>query len=122
MRSAGKWIGKLRRVSSDLRAQSGIDDLIRQEGLEREIHELRSLSRVNVIDTLMAPALASTAATTAAVATTPRAPAPAPAPHPKVEERIAQPLREREYPLIGCDAYGALPDDAAPYTGSEALS
>lgn len=120
MRSAGKWIGKLRRVSSDLRAQSGIDDLIRQEGLEREIHELRSLSRVNVIDTLMAPALASTAATTAAVATTPRAPAPAPLP--KVEERIAQPLREREYPLIGCDAYGALPDDAAPYTGSEALS
>src|SRR5262245_16035417 len=40
MRTAGQWVGKLRRMSTDLRAQSGIDDLIRQEGLEREIREL----------------------------------------------------------------------------------
>ncbi|MFS8071563.1 MAG: hypothetical protein ACMG6S_34780, partial [Byssovorax sp.] len=29
------------------------------------------------------------------------------------------PLREREYPLAGCDAYGALADDAASYTAHD---
>ena len=61
MRTAGQWISRLRRMSTDLRSQSGIDDLIRQEGLEREIQELRSLSRMNVVDTLMTPALAAPA-------------------------------------------------------------
>ena len=27
------------------------------------------------------------------------------------------PLREREYPALGCDSYGAYPDDAQPYAG-----
>jgi sec-independent protein translocase protein TatB len=109
MRTAGRWVGKLRRMSSDLRSQSGIDDLIRQEGLEREIAELRSLSRVNVIETLMTTATA--------------APSTVPSSSTAIQRRSdvrnelpgIQPLREREYPLIGCDAYGALPDDATPY-------
>jgi sec-independent protein translocase protein TatB len=62
MRTAGKWVSKLKRMSVDLRSQSGIDDLIRTEGLEREIQEIRSLSRVNVIDTLMAPGIAAATA------------------------------------------------------------
>lgn len=66
MRSAGQWISKLRRMSHELRNQSGIDDLIRQEGLEREIQEIRSLSRVNIVDTLMAPAVTATAVSAAA--------------------------------------------------------
>src|SRR6185436_4761491 len=80
MRTAGQWVGKLRRMSVDLRSQSGIDDLIRQEGLEREIHEIRSLSRVNVIDTLMSPAIGAasvvtvTPAVASATAALPRAP------------------------------------------------
>ena len=49
MRTAGQWITKIRRMSTDLRSQSGIDELIRQEGLEKEIQQIRSLSRVNVI-------------------------------------------------------------------------
>jgi hypothetical protein len=28
---------------------------------------------------------------------------------------LRHPLRTREYPLIGCDAYDALADDASPY-------
>lgn len=115
MRTAGKWVGKLRRMSFDLRSQSGIDDLIRQEGLEREIHEIRALSRVNVIDTLMSPPInaspdARVRVRAPAAAALPAAPA-AFAPDPVAEAA----LREREYPLIGCDAYGALPDDATPY-------
>jgi sec-independent protein translocase protein TatB len=109
MRTAGQWVSKLRRLSTDLRAQSGIDDLIRQEGLENEIQELRSLSRINVIDTLMAPAASSAAAAAVQRATVST---------PKIETKSVtpkpQPLREREYPVIGCDAYGALADDVAP--------
>jgi sec-independent protein translocase protein TatB len=108
MRTAGQWISKLRRMSSDLRSQSGIDDLIRSEGLEKEIREIRSLSRVNIVDTLVAPIMAPVP---------PRPPAaqlPIPAPKPKPFVPTGPP-REREYPLIGCDSYGALPDDAAPY-------
>jgi sec-independent protein translocase protein TatB len=104
MRSAGQWISKLRRMSTELRAQSGIDDLIRQEGLEREIQEIRSLSRVNIVDTLMAPGIAATA-----VQPTPPQPVPRPVP-----VLPPEPLREREYPLIGCDSYGALADDVEP--------
>jgi sec-independent protein translocase protein TatB len=108
MRSAGQWISKLRRMSSELRAQSGIDDLIRQEGLEREIQEIRSLSRVNIVDTLMAPGISAAAAQTASPQASPQ---PVPKPVPVLPP---EPLREREYPLIGCDAYGALADDIEP--------
>jgi len=108
MRTAGQWVTKLRRMSGDLRAQSGIDDLIRQEGLENEIQELRSLSRINVIDTLITPAAAAGAAGAArGTVATPRLEA-------KPKPPKAQPLREREYPAHGCDAYGALADDVAP--------
>jgi sec-independent protein translocase protein TatB len=111
MRTAGRWVTKLRRMSSELRTQSGIDDLIRQEGLEKELHELRALSRVNVIDTLMAPAMGA-AATVAK-------PKPQPKPAPVVAPVGDEPDREREYPVIGCDAYEALPDDASPYPGGD---
>lgn len=114
MRTAGKWVGKLRRMSFDLRSQSGIDDLIRQEGLEREIQEIRSLSRVNVIDTLMTPAMGATAAVARPPVATAALPAPPPSAAPRAFAEAV--VREREYPTIGCDAYGALPDDASPYS------
>ncbi|WP_437683255.1 Sec-independent protein translocase protein TatB [Sorangium sp. So ce131] len=101
MRSAGSWIAKLRRMTTELRSQSGIDDLIRQEGLEREIRELRALSRVNVIETLVKPVVDAASVGTV-VSATPRIRPPEPEPEPMV-----QPLREREYPVLGCDAYGA---------------
>ncbi len=114
MRSAGQWVAKLRRLSTDLRAQSGIDDLIRQEGLENEIQELRSLSRINVIDTLITPAAAAGAASAAApqraTVTTPKIEAK---PEARPGAPKSQPVREREYPAVGCDSYGVLPDDIA---------
>ncbi len=118
MRTAGQWVAKLRRMSTDLRAQSGIDDLIRQEGLENEIQELRSLSRINVIDTLMTPAATAGAAGAAAAASPQRATVTTPkieakTGEPKAAPSRALPLREREYPPVGCDSYGVLPDDIA---------
>lgn len=108
MRTAGQWIAKLRRMSTDLRAQSGIDELIRLEGLEREIAELRSLTRMNVVDSLITPAI-SPALSHAVAAAPPRPALKGP------EVTRDAPLREREYPLLGCDAEGALPDDAVIY-------
>jgi len=112
MRTAGRWVGKIRRMSVDLRAQSGIDDLIRQEGLEREIRELRSLSRVNVIETLVTPVAGGSAVAGSVVSASPRLAAKTPDPTP---EELVTPLREREYPLLGCDSYGAFADEDSPY-------
>jgi sec-independent protein translocase protein TatB len=57
MRTAGRWVRKLRRMSTELRAQSGIDRMLREEGLDRELRELRelksSLSRQAVLDSLV---------------------------------------------------------------------
>ncbi|WP_437994240.1 Sec-independent protein translocase subunit TatA/TatB [Sorangium sp. So ce145] len=108
MRSAGSWIAKLRRLSTELRTQSGIDDLIRQEGLERELRELRALSRVNVIETLVNPVVGAVTAGTIA-SSTPRVRPPDPEPPPPP---LVQPPREREYPVLGCDAYGVTLDGA----------
>jgi sec-independent protein translocase protein TatB len=110
MRTAGRWVSKLRRMTTDLRSQSGIDDLIRLEGLEKEIESLRSLSRVNVMNSIIHPALAASA------------PAPSNgAARKQLETKAIEPLREREYPLVGCDAYDAMPDDVVPYVDSPPL-
>jgi Tat protein translocase TatB subunit len=57
MKKAGQLITRLRRMSQDLRSNSGIDRIIREEGLEKEIRELRefrlALSRNNILDKLV---------------------------------------------------------------------
>lgn len=57
MRSLGKWVSKLRKLSTTLRDQSGIDRILREEGLDKEIRELRalreSLSKSAVLESLM---------------------------------------------------------------------
>jgi sec-independent protein translocase protein TatB len=120
MRTAGQWVTKLRRMSTDLRSQSGIDDLIRHEGLEKEIAELRSLARMNVVDTLIKPALGAVPVASARDYA-PYNPGSSVAPEigKALEFHPHAPLREREYPLTGCDAYGALADDAGSYTAHD---
>ncbi len=120
MRTAGQWVTKLRRMSTDLRSQSGIDDLIRHEGLEKEIAELRSLARMNVVDTLITPALGAIPAA-GARDRAPYNPGASVAPElgRALEFHPSAPLREREYPLAGCDAHGALADDAGSYTAHD---
>jgi sec-independent protein translocase protein TatB len=115
MRTAGQWVSKIRRMSTDLRAQSGIDQLMRDEGIDRSLSEIRALSNVNVLDSLerMAVPTVAKAGAPAAVAAGLAASAAASAAVPQEEPVVI--LREREYPLVGCDAYDALPDDAAPY-------
>jgi sec-independent protein translocase protein TatB len=124
MRTAGQWVARLRNMSSDLRAQSGLDDLIREEGLASTLNDLRSMSRVNVLETFATPVapargrtpalplVASGAAAAGSVASLTSGDHAAAATAVRAPD---DPLREREYPLVGCDAYDALPDDVLPY-------
>jgi len=53
LRTAGRWIAKLRRMAFDMRTQSGIDDILRKEGLDKDLRQLQALMRRgNVLDAL----------------------------------------------------------------------
>ncbi|CAN5567371.1 hypothetical protein BH09MYX1_BH09MYX1_63390 [soil metagenome] len=110
LRKLGQWSGKLRRMASDLRTQSGIDDAIRTEGLTNDIMEIRKLAR-GELDGVMRSATGVLAATTAArsVRSEPLAPEP---------EYDVWVDRDRESPREGADSYGAIPDTALVYADS----
>src|SRR4051812_8479468 len=100
LRKLGGWAGKLRRMASDLRAQSGIDDALRAEGLSDDIAEIRKLAR-GELDSVQRSVRDD--------------------PRPKNDAPVSAYLgdffvsREREYPRDGADAFGALPDNAIVY-------
>jgi sec-independent protein translocase protein TatB len=92
LRTLGTWVRKVRQMTTEVRAQTGIDSILREEGLEGGIAELRSLVRGDLV----------------ALARERRAAADVPDdPYPEAMETD----RTREYPPEGVDAAGALPDD-----------
>lgn len=95
MRTVAQGLARLRRMAMDIRAESGIDEALELDGLRAEIQRLRSLTNV---DTLLDSTLASPPTRSA-----PSAPAANPVPQ-----------RDREYPRIGPDHYGAVSEDEAP--------
>src|SRR5687768_12773746 len=100
LKTFGLWVRKLRKMTTEVRAQTGIDDVLRAEGLQGGLSELRGLMRGQ------APPV-----------TQPYRPMDDP--YRQVEIDI-----DREYPLEGADAKGALPDDLAadaPDPGAEPL-
>jgi sec-independent protein translocase protein TatB len=94
MRTLGQWLGRLRRLTTEMRTQSGIDDILRQEGIAGGLNELRALVRGELSH--IERAVASPASHPAA-------------PDPYVDGFEAD--ASRESPVEGPDAYGALPDD-----------
>ena len=104
LRKLGQYSGKLRRMASDLRAQSGIDDALRTEGLADDIAEIRKLAR-GELDAV------KRAATVEAVTS---ASGPRPAETSGYRDDFFV-VRDREYPRDGADSYGALPDNAIVY-------
>lgn len=136
MSTIGKWSSKLRRMLFDVRQQSGIDDILRAEGITGGINELRALRNAvrgnvsSLTQALTSPRPAPPAATPGAAATATSATAAgsataaastaasaattgAPPPVYGIEDPFAGvPYdRAREYPDEGCDAYGAIPED-----------
>ncbi len=111
MRSLGRNISKLRRTATELRSQSGIDEILQNEGIHREVQDLQKLATGRILELgLHEPLLPPDGF--------PRRPEPeAPASADPYQTRRAPP-RNREYPAGGPDAYDALPEDAAPYAPS----
>jgi sec-independent protein translocase protein TatB len=83
LRNAGHMIGRVRRMAIDLRAESGIDEILEAEGIRTEIDNFRRLAAGQISLEDLSPNVV--------------------------------PEREREYPRIGCDAYGSISEDLVPY-------
>jgi sec-independent protein translocase protein TatB len=111
LRKLGQWAGKLRRMAADLRAQSGIDEALRTEGLDIDIHEIRKLARGELDGVVKADRAGAAKTSPAATRQLPEPPPPAIFSDMFVE-------RDRENPREGPDSYGALPDTAIVYDGS----
>jgi sec-independent protein translocase protein TatB len=128
LRKAGQMAGKLRRLAYEMREKSGIDEVLRTEGLHEEIAELRKLARGEMMG--MAAAMRSLTESTRAIVqpaspyVVPASPYGATAPYaPPILPETNTPdvdafvTRERELPSEGADSYGALPDTAVVYEG-----
>jgi len=91
LKNLATWIRKLRKMTTDVRQQTGIDELLRAEGLNGGLSELRTLMRGG------------------------GGIAPAPAPYRPPEDPYGHIEIDitREYPPEGPDAKGAVPDDLA---------
>ncbi len=94
-RSLGQWINQLRNLSSQVRVQSGIDEILRAEGLHGGLSELRGMLRSD-----LRPGVP-----TASETLTPPQEALDPYLH-SFEYDIA-----RERPVEGPDNYDAIADD-----------
>lgn len=118
LRTVGQYAGKLRRMAAELRAQSGIDDALRSEGLADDLAEIRKLARGELDGVVRAaryddepspsrspdyaaPALLGMAAGASSAAASYR------------DGFVV--AKEREYPRDGADASGCLPDNAIVY-------
>lgn len=97
LRTLGQWLAKLRKLTTEVRYQSGIDDVLRSEGLDGGLSELRSLMRGGIGSSMLSHA--------AAAATQPTS---------RANLDHFMPDKSREYPVEGVDAYGALPEDLVP--------
>ncbi len=92
LRTVGGWVGKLKRLTTEVRQQTGIDEILRMEGIDGGMNELRSILRGNVGTSVRG------SARTAGGDEDPYA------------ESVEYDL-SREYPTEGPDSYDALPDD-----------
>jgi len=91
MRQLGKTVSKVRRLTTEIRQQSGIDDILRAEGIEREVAEIKKLATGRIMDIRLDD-------------------------EPGVTHTVhVSPPRSREYPTYGPDSYDALSEDAEPY-------
>jgi sec-independent protein translocase protein TatB len=110
LRTAGRAVAHARRWLFDVRSQSGIDDILRAEGLDKDIREFRTLVRGNLVESLRLELDAEP--------TEGERPQPAQGALPAA--LVGDADEEKEYPAAGCDSYGAAPEDLDPYLPVEA--
>jgi len=109
LHSLGQFLRKMRNMTNDVRNQTGIDQLLRSEGLHGGLNELRGLLRGNhgiSFDPPHVPTPAATPTGSEPTGSSPLVHAPIDDPYAHMDIDSS-----REYPHEGADAYGALPDD-----------
>ncbi len=111
LRRLGQWAGKIRRAAADLRAQSGIDDALRSEGLADDIAEIRKLAR-GELDAVQRMARVEDDLVTRPAAQGGYSSSSSSGYGGGDDFYV---VRDREYPRDGADAYAALPDNAIVY-------
>lgn len=114
LRKLGKWAGQLRRMASDLRAQSGIDDALRAEGLADDIAEIRKLAR-GELDAVQRAARVDEERGTVSAGGSTASTSTSRGGGTSGYDGDFYVVREREYPRDGADSFGALPDNAIVY-------
>ncbi len=112
LRKAGQWSAKLRRMASDIRVQSGIDDVLRGEGIAQDIAEIRKLAR-GELDNVTRAARVDLNAPHRLDPYVPAGVTPSVSGN---DDLVVQ--RDREYPREGADSYRALPDTAITYAST----
>jgi sec-independent protein translocase protein TatB len=106
LRTLGQWLAKLRKLTTEVRHQSGIDDVLRAEGLDGGLNELRGLMRGGLSGSVLSHAAAAVQPYNSSLASSNSAN------RTHLDHFI--PDKSREYPPEGADAYGALPEDLLP--------
>lgn len=106
LKKLGMWSGKLRRMAFDLRSQSGIDDVLRGEGLGKDIAEIRKLAR-GEIESVSRDIRIDDGPTY-----TP--------PDPYVDAALGASFvsEDREHPIVGPDGFDAMPDTSFVFDAS----
>ena len=116
LRKLGHWSGKLRRMASDIRAQSGIDEVLRSEGMGENIAEIRKLAR-GEFDQIRRDTTIDFRSTGPSQGQA--RPVPTLAAHdPYGDVDLVPIVREREYPREGADSYRAVADTAIVYANT----
>ena len=125
LRKAGQFAGQLRRMAYEMRTKSGIDEVLRTEGIDRDIAEIRRLARGEIGGVVSAVRSVTNGARFDDLGHSPYPPQPPPSPAVAPPAPAAVPLLiaarplvvdgEREYPRDGADSYGALPEDSTAY-------
>lgn len=98
LRTVGEFLGKLRRLTTEVRAQTGIDDILRQEGIDGGLSELRAILRGDLSGVGGGGRNAGQVTRRQVVEDDPY-------------KHAIELDKTREYPPEGADAAGALPDD-----------
>ena len=128
LRKAGQVAGRLRQLAYEMRAKSGIDEVLRSEGIDADIAEIRRLAtfaRGELTGVVSAVRSATNGVRLNDVPASPYAPLPplGSSPSPVATEVPMLPVdREREYPSGAPDSYGALPETASVYDGALPMS
>jgi sec-independent protein translocase protein TatB len=118
LRKAGQFAGRLRRLANEMREKSGIDEVLRTEGIDRDIAEIRRLARGEIGGVVSALHSANDAMRVGDQNPNPYAASPGTEAQPEAPTAPVVVSRDREYPQEGPDSFGALLDTAVVHADS----